>query len=132
MGDEVKGVGVHGLCVCITMKTGLISLDRFGHGFVSLAIGDVGVCWINSVTEILFPHPLRMSFLLPIFPQCSCTTVPLWCWRVTAVSVSHCLQSSTVATARRPHSASTAPSAVHQTPSLAASRTQVNALCNLK
>ena len=44
MESEVKGMGVHGLCVCITMKTGLISLDRFGHGFVSLAIRDVGVC----------------------------------------------------------------------------------------
>ena len=42
--SEMKGVGIHGLCVCITMKTGLISLDRFGHGFVSLAIEDVGVC----------------------------------------------------------------------------------------
>ena len=57
-----------GIYVCITTKTGLISLDRFGHGFVSLAIGDVGVCWINSVTEILFPHPLRMPLPFPIFP----------------------------------------------------------------
>ena len=121
-----------GVCVCITIKTGIISLDRFGHGFVSLGTGDVTVCWTCSVTEIIVSTPTSHATPTPNFPQCSCTTVPLRCWFVTAVSVSHCLQSSAVATARRPHSASTPPSAVHKTPSLAASKTQANVLCNLK